>query len=49
MVMLDLDYDERAKIFDLDEVHYADAIEKEGWKLRFQMALDAVGYRPGRC
>ncbi len=36
MVILDLDYDERTKIFDLDAVHYADAIEKEGWKLRFR-------------
>ena len=36
MVMLDFDYDERAKIFDHDEVHYADAIEKEGWKVRFR-------------
>jgi len=36
MVILDFDYDEEAKIFDLDEVHYADAIEKEGWKVRFR-------------
>ena len=36
MVMLDFDYDERTKIFDLDEVCYADAIEKEGWKVRFR-------------
>lgn len=36
MVMLDFDYDEKAKIFDLDEVHYADAIEKAGWKVRFR-------------
>lgn len=34
MVMLDFDYDDKAKIFDLDEVYYADAIEKEGWKVR---------------
>jgi DNA modification methylase len=38
MVMLDFDYDEKAKIFDLDEVHYADAIKKEGWKVRFRTA-----------
>ena len=35
MVMLDLDYNEEAKVFDLDEVHYAEAIEKDGWKVRF--------------
>ncbi|MGO8988177.1 MAG: site-specific DNA-methyltransferase [bacterium] len=35
MVMLDFDYDERAKVFDLDEVHYASDIEKDGWKVRF--------------
>jgi len=29
-VMLDFDYDEHAKVFDLDEVHYADTIEKDG-------------------
>lgn len=33
--MLDLDYDEEARVFDLDEGHYADAIEKDGWKVRF--------------
>jgi len=37
MVMLDFDYDEEAKVFDLDEVHYADAIEKAGWKVHFPM------------
>jgi DNA modification methylase len=36
MVMLDFDYDEAAKVFDLDEVHYADEISKEGWKVRFR-------------
>jgi len=36
MVILDFDYDETAKIFDFDEVHYADAIEKTGWKVRFR-------------
>jgi DNA modification methylase len=35
MVMLDFDYDEGTKVFDLDEVHYADDIEKDGWKVRF--------------
>lgn len=40
-VMLDFDYDEKAKIFDLDDVHYADAIEKAGWKVRFR--IDQLG------
>lgn len=35
MVMLDLNYDEKNKVFDLDSVFYADALEKEGWKVRF--------------
>ena len=35
MVMLDLDYNEETKVFDLDEVHYAETIEKDGWKVRF--------------
>ena len=35
MVMLDFNYDEGAKVFDLDEVHYASDIEKDGWKVRF--------------
>jgi hypothetical protein len=34
MVMLDFDYDD--KVFDLDAVYYADALEKEDWKVRFQ-------------
>ena len=36
MVMLDFDYDEHQKVFDLDEVHYAHEIEKEGWTVRFR-------------
>ena len=36
MVMLGFDYDEKAKTFNFDEVCYADAIEKEGWKVRFR-------------
>lgn len=36
MVMLDFDYDEDTKVFDLDAVYYADALEKEGWKVRFR-------------
>ncbi len=35
MVMLDYDYDEQSQIFSFDDVFYADAIEKVGWKLRF--------------
>jgi DNA modification methylase len=35
MVMLDFDYDEGSKVFDLGEVHYASDIEKDGWKVRF--------------
>jgi len=34
-VMLDFDYDEANKVFDLDAVFYADALEKDGWKVRF--------------
>lgn len=41
MVMLDFDYDEKGKIFDFDAVHYADAIEKEGWEVRFR--VDQLG------
>ena len=43
MVMLDFDYDEKAKIFNFDEVCYADAIEKEGWKVRFR--TDQLGQK----
>jgi site-specific DNA-methyltransferase (adenine-specific)/adenine-specific DNA-methyltransferase len=36
MVMLDLDYNDAGKVFDLDAVYYAEALEKVGWKVRFQ-------------
>jgi len=36
MVMLDFDYDEDTKVFDLDAVYYAEALEKDGWKVRFR-------------
>lgn len=36
MVMLDFDYDEDTKVFNLDAVYYADALEKDGWKMRFR-------------
>ena len=39
MVMLDFDYDEESQVFDLDEVQYADAIEKAGWKVAFRPDL----------
>lgn len=39
MVMLDFDYDEESQVFDLDEVQYADAIEKAGWKVSFRPDL----------
>jgi site-specific DNA-methyltransferase (adenine-specific)/adenine-specific DNA-methyltransferase len=35
MVMLDFDYDEDEKVFDLDTIYYASEIEKQGWKVRF--------------
>ena len=35
MVMLDYDYDEQSQVFGLDNIFYADAIEKDGWKVRF--------------
>lgn len=41
MVMLDFDYDEDLKIFDLDEVHFVREIEKEKWKVRFP--IDQLG------
>ena len=34
--MLDFDYDEQDNVLDLDEVQYADAIEKAGWKVLFR-------------
>lgn len=39
MVMLDFDYDEKKQLFDLDEVQYADEIEKAGWKVTFRRDL----------
>ncbi len=37
MVMLDYDFDERAQVFDLDAVFYADALQKEDWTVRFPL------------
>jgi DNA modification methylase len=39
MVMLDFDYDEESQVLDLDNVQYADAIEKAGWKVVFRPEL----------
>ncbi len=37
LVMLDLNYDEQTRVFDLDEVRYADTLQKEDWKVRFRL------------
>jgi len=39
MVMLDFDYDKENQGFDLDDVQYADGIEKAGWKVTFRSDL----------
>ena len=39
MVMLDFDYDEEGKVFDLDAVYYADALAADGWKIRFPVEI----------
>jgi len=36
-VMIDFDYNETTKVFDLDEVHYAEDIRKRGWKVVFSL------------
>ena len=41
MVMLDYDFDTESDVFDMDDVFYADAIEKDGWEVRFP--TDAMG------
>lgn len=41
MVMIDFNYDETSKVFDLDDVQYAVSIERAGWKVRFRK--DQVG------
>jgi len=33
MVMLDFDFDKKSDIFDLDEVYYAEGLEKAGWEI----------------
>lgn len=37
MVMLDYDFDENAQVFDLDEVFYADALQKNDWTVHFSL------------
>lgn len=37
MVMVDFDYDEKSKVFDFDEIYYADEIGKAEWKVRFRV------------
>ncbi len=37
MVILDYNYDDKIKVFDHDDVHYADDIEKDDWKVRFPL------------
>ena len=39
MVMLDFNYDEESRVFDLDAVQYADDIEKAEWKVTFRRNL----------
>ncbi len=41
MVMLDYDFDTESDVFDLDEVFYAEAIQKASWEVRFP--LESVG------
>ncbi len=36
IVMIDFDYDEANKVFDLDAVFYADSLEKSDWKVYFR-------------
>ncbi|MFZ3137319.1 MAG: site-specific DNA-methyltransferase [Thermodesulfovibrionales bacterium] len=41
MVMIDYDFDEKSQVFDLDDVFYADAIEKANWELH--LPVDSIG------
>jgi site-specific DNA-methyltransferase (adenine-specific)/adenine-specific DNA-methyltransferase len=41
MVMIDFDFDTESDIFDFDAVFYADAIEKNGWRVNFP--LESLG------
>jgi site-specific DNA-methyltransferase (adenine-specific)/adenine-specific DNA-methyltransferase len=41
LVMLDYDFDVESQVFDLDAVYYADALQKEDWKVRFP--FEALG------
>jgi site-specific DNA-methyltransferase (adenine-specific)/adenine-specific DNA-methyltransferase len=37
MVMVDYDFDDKAKVFDLDAVFYAEAMAKQNWEVRFPL------------
>ena len=41
MVMIDYDFDEKSQVIDLDDVFYADAIEKANWELH--LPADSIG------
>lgn len=41
MVMFDYDFSGESDVFDLDEVFYAEAIQKTGWEVRFP--LESIG------
>lgn len=39
MVMMDFNYDDMTKIFNIDRIYYADVIEKEDWKVKFPLTV----------
>lgn len=41
MVMVDFNFDENSQVFDLDNVFYADAIEKANWEMH--LPVDSIG------
>lgn len=41
MVMIDYDFNKKSQVFDLDDVFYADAIEKANWELH--LPVDSIG------
>jgi DNA modification methylase len=43
MVMLDYDFDDKAKVFDFDAVFYAEAMAKQNWEVRFP--LESLGQK----
>lgn len=38
MVLVDCDYDEKSKVFKLDQAFYADALANNGWEIRLPLA-----------